>query len=55
MIVEIPSVYGTGNASQGNVPAVAKFLSTNVTYSTHASSCRDAAITSSQIVRIHMS
>jgi hypothetical protein len=35
MNVETPSVRGTGNANQGNVPALAKFPSINVTYWTH--------------------
>lgn len=52
---ETPSAYGTGNASRGNVPAVAKFLSANVTYSTRYARGLDAAITSSHIVRIRMS
>jgi len=49
------SLCGTGYAREGNVPALAKFLSTNVTYSTRRASCLDAAISSSQIVRIRMS
>jgi hypothetical protein len=55
MKVEIPSWFGTGNASTGNVPAVAKFLSTYVTYFDIRGQRRDAAITSTQIVRIRMS